>query len=424
MVVLARACGHDSLSHFTPSDLTSWKRDVADLVGVALRGGGCADEPTTRADDQRGTALDEVPDEGRVRTAVVGRPLASPSPAAAAASARSTTTARTRAARWARARSRTGWLRCPWHGYDYDPMTGTPPAGFTDAPRGVPGRGARRRHLRRRCPTAPQRARTVSDVMVETMVAWGVDHVFGMVGHSNLGFADALRRAGGARRAHATSASATRAPPRSPPPPTASSPAGPRPASRSPGPGSTNLLTGLYDAKVDRAPVLAISGPGAVEGAGPGRVPGRRPVGGVRRRRGLHGDRARAAPTTPSSTPPRVKHARRRARRRAPRAPRRGAGPARSDAPAGAAGRPPRRPARRAAAGALDAALDLLRAARRPVIIVGHGARGDIDERARAGRAARRAGAHDVQGQGPGPRRPPARRAACSAAAARRWRAG
>ena len=30
--------------------------------------------------------------------------------------------------------------------------------------------------------------------MVETMVAWGVTHVFGMVGHSNLGFADAMRR--------------------------------------------------------------------------------------------------------------------------------------------------------------------------------------------------------------------------------------
>ena len=27
------------------------------------------------------------------------------------------------------------------------------------------------------------------------------------------------------------------------------------------GPGSTNLLTGLYDAKVDRAPVLAVTGP-------------------------------------------------------------------------------------------------------------------------------------------------------------------
>ncbi len=34
------------------------------------------------------------------------------------------------------------------------------------------------------------------------MVAWGVTHVFGMVGHSNLGFADAMRRAEEARRSH------------------------------------------------------------------------------------------------------------------------------------------------------------------------------------------------------------------------------
>jgi len=40
MVVLARACGHDSLSHFTPRDLTSFKRDIADLVGVAYAGVG------------------------------------------------------------------------------------------------------------------------------------------------------------------------------------------------------------------------------------------------------------------------------------------------------------------------------------------------------------------------------------------------
>src|SRR3954468_24456064 len=26
-----------------------------------------------------------------------------------------------------------GWLRCPWHGYDYDPLTGQPPEGFSDA---------------------------------------------------------------------------------------------------------------------------------------------------------------------------------------------------------------------------------------------------------------------------------------------------
>jgi pyruvate oxidase len=31
-----------------------------------------------------------------------------------------------------------GWLRCLWHGYDYDPISGAPPPGFTDAPASHP----------------------------------------------------------------------------------------------------------------------------------------------------------------------------------------------------------------------------------------------------------------------------------------------
>ena len=38
MQVMARACGHDSLSEFTPRDVTSWKRDVADLAGIRFAG--------------------------------------------------------------------------------------------------------------------------------------------------------------------------------------------------------------------------------------------------------------------------------------------------------------------------------------------------------------------------------------------------
>ncbi len=38
MGVMARACGHDSLSGFERSDLTSWKREVADLAGVEFAG--------------------------------------------------------------------------------------------------------------------------------------------------------------------------------------------------------------------------------------------------------------------------------------------------------------------------------------------------------------------------------------------------
>lgn len=38
MKVLARACGHDRLSGFEPRDLTTWKREIADLSGVAYAG--------------------------------------------------------------------------------------------------------------------------------------------------------------------------------------------------------------------------------------------------------------------------------------------------------------------------------------------------------------------------------------------------
>lgn len=38
MQVLARACGHDDLSKFTASDVTTWKREMADLSGVKFAG--------------------------------------------------------------------------------------------------------------------------------------------------------------------------------------------------------------------------------------------------------------------------------------------------------------------------------------------------------------------------------------------------
>lgn len=41
----------------------------------------------------------------------------------------------------------------------------------------------------------PEHVRTVTDVMGETMTNWGVQSVFGMVGHSNLGLAESIRRA-------------------------------------------------------------------------------------------------------------------------------------------------------------------------------------------------------------------------------------
>jgi thiamine pyrophosphate-dependent acetolactate synthase large subunit-like protein/nitrite reductase/ring-hydroxylating ferredoxin subunit len=161
-----------------------------------------------------------------------------------------------------------GLLRCPWHGYDYDPITGQPPAGFSDAPEAFPV-DVRDDGIYVAISPLPEHHRDVSDVMVETMVAWGITHVFGMVGHSNLGFADAMRRAEargeltyiGIRHEGAAAFAAS-----------AYGKLTGRPAAcfGIAGPGSTNLLTGLYDAKVDRAPVLAISGqvPSKVLGRG------------------------------------------------------------------------------------------------------------------------------------------------------------
>ncbi|RNL79006.1 thiamine pyrophosphate-binding protein [Nocardioides marmorisolisilvae] len=161
-----------------------------------------------------------------------------------------------------------GWLRCPWHGYDYDPTTGTPPEGFTDA---VTAYEVEEREdgVYVQLPPQHEKVRTVSDVLVETLVAHGVDTVFGMVGHSNLGFADALRRAEergelrfiGIRHEGAAAFAAS-----------GYGKLTGRPAAcfAIAGPGSTNLLTGLYDAKLDGAPVIAISGqvPSKVRGRG------------------------------------------------------------------------------------------------------------------------------------------------------------
>ncbi len=160
------------------------------------------------------------------------------------------------------------WLRCPWHGWDFDPRDGTSPGGHDDGIDtfpveeredgiyvGVPGRG-------------PHET-TVSDIMAQTMTRWGVTHVFGMVGHSNLGLADALRReedAGhlsyiGIRHEGAASFACSGY---------AKLSGKPAACLAIAGPGATNLLTGLWDAKVDRAPVLALTGQVNTQVFGPG----------------------------------------------------------------------------------------------------------------------------------------------------------
>ncbi len=151
-----------------------------------------------------------------------------------------------------------GLLRCPWHGWDFNPCTGMPPGGYADGVKtfevkeegheifvGIPEEG--------------EHQDTISDVMMQTMVNWGVDTGFGMVGHSNLAVADAMMRLEqqgtfqffGIRHEGAAAFAAS-----------AYGKLMGKPAVcfGIAGPGSTNMFTGMWDAKVDRTPMLALSG--------------------------------------------------------------------------------------------------------------------------------------------------------------------
>ncbi|ANI40315.1 thiamine pyrophosphate-dependent enzyme [Mycolicibacterium vaccae] len=149
-------------------------------------------------------------------------------------------------------------IRCPWHGFDFDPFTGEAAGGPDFNVRTYPV-DVRADGVYVGVPEPAPHVRTVSDVLVETMTNWGVDTVFGMVGHSNLGIAEAMHRAETAGKIryfgirHEGAAAFAAA---------AYGKLTGRPAAclGIAGPGSTNLLTGLYDAKSDRAPVLALSG--------------------------------------------------------------------------------------------------------------------------------------------------------------------
>jgi len=161
-----------------------------------------------------------------------------------------------------------GQLRCPWHGWDFHPLSGDSPGGFDDGAMAYPV-SIRDDGIYVGLEEEEEHERTVSDVMAETLVNWGVKHVWGMVGHSNLGLADALRRqaeAGslayyGIRHEGAASFAAS-----------AYGKLTGRPAAcfAIAGPGATNLLTGLWDAHVDRSPVLALTGQVDTQVLGPG----------------------------------------------------------------------------------------------------------------------------------------------------------
>jgi thiamine pyrophosphate-dependent acetolactate synthase large subunit-like protein/nitrite reductase/ring-hydroxylating ferredoxin subunit len=161
-----------------------------------------------------------------------------------------------------------GVLRCPWHGWGFDARTGesTEPHHDSVAAYEVEVRDD---GVYVAVQEAVETAPTVSDVMVQTMVSWGVRHVFGMVGHSNLGLAEAVRKQEeaanltfiGIRHEGAASFACS-----------AYAKLTGRPAAclTIAGPGATNLLTGLWDAHVDRSPVLAMTGQVNTQVLGPG----------------------------------------------------------------------------------------------------------------------------------------------------------
>ncbi|UCH84911.1 MAG: CDGSH iron-sulfur domain-containing protein [Candidatus Latescibacterota bacterium] len=160
-----------------------------------------------------------------------------------------------------------GSVRCPWHGFDFSLATG----------KGIGNELVVDTHDVREnegnvevaTPGPKRSAWTVSHVMVETMIDWGVDTVFGMVGHSNLGLAEAIRvqetrgrmRYIGIRHEGAASFACSGY---------AKLTGRPAACLSIAGPGATNLLTGLWDAKVDRAPVLALTGQVNTQVMGPG----------------------------------------------------------------------------------------------------------------------------------------------------------
>lgn len=160
-----------------------------------------------------------------------------------------------------------GYVRCSWHGYEYSPIDGSPPGGYDD---GVATYPLEEREDGIYVAVEPQKVDdTISKQMMEVATDWGIDACFGMVGHSNLAVADALRteeekgklRFIGVRHEGAASFAASGY---------AKLTGKPAMCLGIAGPGSTNLLTGLWDAKVDRAPVIALSGQVQTQVLGPG----------------------------------------------------------------------------------------------------------------------------------------------------------
>lgn len=160
-----------------------------------------------------------------------------------------------------------GYVICPWHGYEYSAVDGAPPPGFDDRVDTFPVEEREDGIYVGIEPQIPDY--TIAKQMMEVAVDWGLTHIFGMVGHSNLGVADGIRvqeEAGkmrfiGVRHEGAAAFAASGY---------AKLTGKPAACLGIAGPGSTNLITGLWDAKVDRVPIIALSGQVQTQVLGPG----------------------------------------------------------------------------------------------------------------------------------------------------------
>ncbi len=113
----------------------------------------------------------------------------------------------------------------------------------------------------------PKANHTVSEILINQLAEWGVQYVFGIPGTSTLGVVDAIRKSEGKIKYFQVRHEQTAAFMASAYGKLTDHVAAVLSIS---GPGTTNLATGLFDAKLDYAPVIALTGLVTREHIGPG----------------------------------------------------------------------------------------------------------------------------------------------------------
>jgi pyruvate oxidase len=116
-------------------------------------------------------------------------------------------------------------------------------------------------------PEQPKAVHTVSEILINQLAEWGVQHVFGIPGTSTLGIVEAIRKSNGKVKYFQVRHEQTAAFMASAYGKLTGHVAAVLSIS---GPGTTNLATGLFDAKLDYSPVLALTGMVTRKQIGPG----------------------------------------------------------------------------------------------------------------------------------------------------------